>query len=587
MSQPSSTLERSLASRGCSPQDLVQILVDLQAAEGWLSDEVLTDVSRVLALPLARVRGVADFYHLLCRDSPCEFRIRFSDNIIERMAGMQGLLTRLCERLGTEPGKIRADGRVRVDTTSCIGLSDQGPAALVNSLPITALDEGRVDAIAERIEARDPVGDWPPQWFEVRPNLRLGNHLLGPGWEGGAALSVLERQGADQVLDCLEQTRLRGMGGAGFPTAAKWRACRDTQAHRRFVVCNADEGEPGTFKDRLLLQAHAAQVFEGMTLCAAVVGASHGFLYLRGEYAFLLPELLACLQRLRDAGQLGEQIRGFPGFSFNIDIELGAGAYVCGEESALLESLEGKRGTPRNRPPFPAQHGLLGEPTVVNNVETFAAAARIVADGEQAWRNAGHGEAGTKLHSVSGDCDRPGVYELPAGTPVAELLRLCGARDPGAVQVGGAAGSLLSPAQFDRRLGFDDLSSTGSFMVFDSRRDPIDAVRSFSHFFAHESCGFCTPCRVGTALLRNLVDKLAEGRAGRGDLDDIRRLAGLMQASSHCGLGHTAPNPVLDLLDHFPRQVHSRLRAGDFQPAFDIDASLAPARALTGRSDRL
>ncbi|MCB1875389.1 MAG: NAD(P)H-dependent oxidoreductase subunit E [Chromatiales bacterium] len=585
VTHPPSPSEHALARQGSAPLDLLQILVDLQSSQGCLSAEVLEEVSHALSMPLAQVRGVAEFYHLFSRYSPCRYRVLFADNVIERLAGMESLLIRLCEHLGIDPGKVRCDHRVMVGTTSCIGLSDQGPAALVNGLPITRLDAQRIDAMAEHIEQTIPVGDWPSEWFQVTPNLLRADHLLAEPWEVGAALGVLARQGAAEVLDCLDQARLRGMGGAGFPTASKWRSCRDTPADRRFVVCNADEGEPGTFKDRLLLQSHAHQIIEGMTLCAAIVGANHGVIYLRGEYAFLLPGLLGVLEQARQSERLGTIIRGFPGFSFDISVEVGAGAYVCGEESALLESLEGRRGNPRIRPPYPTQRGYLGAPTVVNNVETFAAAARIVANGEEAYRLAGRGEPGTKLHSVSGDCPRPGIYELPAGTPVRELLELCGAQDTGAVQVGGAAGTLLSPAEFDRRLGFEDLPSTGSFMIFNRRRDPINVVQRFTHFFAEESCGFCTPCRVGTALLRDLADKLFQGRAAPRDLDDMHRISRLLKSTSLCGLGATAPNPVLDLLHRFPAQVQARLCRADQQPAFDLDAALAPARALTGRDD--
>jgi [NiFe] hydrogenase diaphorase moiety large subunit len=273
-------------------------------------------------------------------------------------------------------------------------------------------------------------------------------------------------------------------------------------------------------------------------------------------------------------------------FDFDIQIHLGAGAYICGEESALIESLEGKRGVTRKRPPFPVTEGYLDRPTVVNNVETFLAAARVAEHGGYWLRSEGTDRsAGSKILSVSGDCARPGVYEVPFGTAVREVIDLCGAREVKAVQVSGAAGSTLGADELDRVLAFEDLPTAGSFMVFDQRRDLLEMVRNFADFFVHESCGFCTPCRVGGALLRDLIDKVAVGRASAHDLDEMRHIADVMRRASHCGLGHTAPNHVLQTLEKFPQLYQSRLANADYTPAFDLDAALAEARRLTGRDD--
>ncbi len=289
----------------------------------------------------------------------------------------------------------------------------------------------------------------------------------------------------------------------------------------------------------------------------------------------------------RARGLLGEGILAQPGLDFDIEIHLGAGAYVCGEESALLESLEGKRGVTRKRPPFPAASGFLGKPTVVNNVETFLAAGRIAAEGGDWFRAVGTGvSSGSKILSVSGDCAAPGIYEYPYGVSVRQVLADCGAESVQAVQVSGAAGTLLGPARFDRRLAFEDLPTSGSFMVFDQRRDLLDLVRNFSHFFAHESCGFCTPCRVGTRLMRDLVDKVYRGCAGGQDLQELRRLGTILRAASHCGLGKTAPNVVLDALEQFPQVYGRRLRSEGFEPAFDLEGALVEARNLARAEPR-
>lgn len=359
---------------------------------------------------------------------------------------------------------------------------------------------------------------------------------------------------------------------------------------QRCVVCNADEGEPGTFKDRVLLARHADAVFDGMTIAARTIGARTGLLYLRGEYRFLLPHLQAVLARRRAQGLLGRGVAGVSGLDFDISIHLGAGAYVCGEESALLESLEGRRGTPRIRPPFPVQRGYRGWPTVVNNVETLVAVAHIARAGGAWWAGMGTPESsGTKIHSVSGDCERPGLYEYPLGTPIAQILADCGARDPQAVQVGGPSGRCVPASGFGSAIGFESVPSAGAFMVFDHTRDLFEVARHFARFFAHESCGLCTPCRVGTELVVRRLDKLAhEGGAGRGstfDLERLRELDALLHSGTHCGLGVSACNPLRDTLAHFGPAYAQRGTAAHFQPELDLDAELSAARRVTGRRD--
>jgi [NiFe] hydrogenase diaphorase moiety large subunit len=446
-----------------------------------------------------------------------------------------------------------------------------------------------VAALADLLRAGVPPAGWPADWQRVDDQVRLAGPLLGPAPAAGTALRATLARGAEATLAELAASGLRGRGGAGFETARKWALCRAApvaEGGSRVVVCNADEGEPGTFKDRVLLSTRADAVFEGMTVAARVLGARQGFVYLRGEYRFLQDTLLEVLARRRAAGLLGARILGEAGFDFDIELHLGAGAYVCGEESALIESLEGKRGTPRIRPPFPVERGYLGQPTVVNNVETLAAVAHVAAHGGAAWAALGRpGSNGSKLHSVSGDCARPGVYELPLGGTVAELLDLCGAHDTHMVQLGGPSGRTLAAAEFDRRIAFDDLPTAGAFMVFDRRRDPFELARGFAEFFAHESCGFCTPCRVGTELVRRRLDKLARGHGSVFDEAELQALEALLHGTTHCGLGASATNPLRDTLRHFRPAYDARLQGPRFVPGFDLDAELAPARRATGRDD--
>jgi [NiFe] hydrogenase diaphorase moiety large subunit len=566
------------------PANLLQILIELQKTLSYIPNEAIQYLAMELSIPQSVVEGVIGFYSFLHRQPRGQYDILISDNITDQMQGSRDRAAQLADRLNVTPGSSTED--LSLDYTSCIGMPDQGPAALINSLTMTQLTEQRVDQIADLIKQRTPVEQWPEDFFEVKENIQRRDLLLDTDLDEGAALKAYLTQGPDKLLDELEQSGLRGRGGAGFKTALKWRFCRAAEGDAPVVVCNADEGEPGTFKDRVLLQSYADRLIEGMTLCAAIIGAKQGFIYLRGEYRYLLEPLQQELQRKRNAKLLGEGIQGQAGLSFDIEIHLGAGAYICGEESALIESLEGKRGIPRIRPPFPVTHGYLGHPTVVNNVETFIAAAMIAAKGVDWFRSRGTPEStGTKLLSISGDCARPGIYEYPFGTSIEAILKDCGAVNTQGVQVAGPAGMTLPPTEFNRRIAFEDVPTGGSFMIFDNSRNMLDVVQNFADFFVHESCGFCTPCRVGTSLLKKRLEKVVVGHATGMDLEKMIEIGNLMKTSSHCGLGATAANPVLDTIEKFPMLYDARLKTTSFEPAFDLNKALDEAREITGRTD--
>jgi [NiFe] hydrogenase diaphorase moiety large subunit len=578
---------------------LLQILCDVQDACHFIPAAAIDRIAAHLDVPRVNVEGVVGFYSFLSPYPVGEYRILFSDNITDQMLGKEQLMQYLCNKLWVEPGKVSEDGLVSVDSTSCTGMCDQGPAALVNGWPLTNLGENRLDLICELIRSRKPVAEWPPMLFETADNLRRTDMLLGEPLVPGDGIRAVLSRGAKETLAEMDHSNLRGRGGAGFKTASKWSFCHaaiaeeegsmicDINGHpERYIVCNADEGEPGTFKDRVLLNSHADLVFEGMTVGARVVGASKGFLYLRGEYRYLRDKLEAVLQHRREMGLLGENILGHDGFSFDIEIHLGAGAYICGEESALIESLEGSRGRPRNRPPFPVTHGYKGRPTVVDNVETFATAAKIALFGGAWFAAMGTPQStGSKLLSISGDVARPGIYEYPFGVTVRQILDDCGADEPFAVQVSGPSGICISWKEFDRRIAFEDLPTAGAFMVFQRKRDMFLAARNFAHFFAHESCGFCTPCRVGTQLQKKIMDKIAGGHGTICDLEEMKRLGHILKTMSHCGLGTSAANSVLDTLEKFPDVYERKLKALAFEPAFDLDGALETARQITGRDD--
>jgi [NiFe] hydrogenase diaphorase moiety large subunit len=579
-------LDPILVRRQHNANDLLQILREAQEHFGHIHSDAINYLSQKLKLPRARIEGVASFYSFLYLKPHGEYRVLFSDNITDRMLGNQVLLEEMCRQLWLQPGKVSEDGLVSIGMTSCTGMCDQGPAMLVNGRAITRLTHQRVQEIGQLIRNRTPVNEWPADFFRVEDNIRRKGLLLDNKLAPGDALRAGMALGAAGIVEAVKTSALRGRGGAGFPTGLKWEATRNAAGTVKHVVCNADEGEPGTFKDRVLLTSYADLVFEGMTLAALAVGAQRGFLYLRGEYRYMLEPLEAVLQRRREAGLLGKNILGQAGFDFDIVIHLGAGAYICGEESALIESLEGKRGVPRNRPPFPVTHGYMQQPTALDNVETFCQAALAVQMGAENYKAIGTAKStGSKLISVSGDCPRPGIYEYPFGVSVREILEDCGAVNTHAVQISGPSGVCVGESEFNRKLGFEDLPTAGAFMVFDDSRDMFEVARNYVHFFAHESCGFCTPCRVGTTMLQQTMDKIAAGHGTRHDLAEIENLDHVLQTTSHCGLGRTACNPVLHTLKHFRPAYESRLKSLDFVPAFDLDGALARARQMTGRDD--
>ncbi len=566
---------------------LVQIVHDAQARLGWMSREAQLEIARRLEIPVTRVEGVVRFYSFFYDRPRGAYRILFSDNITDRMGGNIALMERMLARFGVKRGELSTDGLVSIDLTSCTGMCDQGPAMLVNNIAVTHLSESRIDAIGDLLEARSPLDRWPAEFLRVEENVRRAGPLLGSPMIPGRALDAAIALGRQGVLDEMKRSNLRGRGGAGFATGFKWEAARNAPGADRYVVCNADEGEPGTFKDRVLLMSHAGRVFEGMAIAGFAIGATRGFIYLRGEYEFMKPRLEAELDRMRLVRRLGPSIRGAAGFEFDIEIHIGAGAYVCGEETALIESLEGRPGRPRIRPPYPVTSGYLGRPTVVNNVETLCQATEVVIEGGAAFAQQGtKSSAGSKILSVSGDCELPGLYEYTFGVTINQVLEDAGAdKDVAAVQISGPSGVLMTPDQFTRRIAFEDVPTAGAFMVFGAQRDLFEVARNFVHFFAHESCGFCTPCRVGTALQRQMIEKIAEGRGSRYDINELMRVRGLMRRMSHCGLGQTAGNPVNDGWSKFRPAFERRLLTYEFAPDIDLDAALEPARRITSRDD--
>ena len=386
-----------------------------------------------------------------------------------------------------------------------------------------------------------------------------GNALTFASIDGDAGLRAALALSRADIIDTVTDSGMKGRGGAGFPTGMKWNFCGSEKGERKYIICNADEGEPGTFKDRVILTEFADLVFAGMAIAGRAIGAREGIVYLRGEYTYLRSHLNDVIKKRRAAGLLGKDVGGVKGFDFDIIVALGAGAYICGEETALIESLEGFRGEPRNRPPFPVVAGYRYAPTVVNNVETLASAACIFAKGVDWFKSFGTDRStGFKLFSISGDCAKPGVYEFPFGIKVADLLKEVGGEDAKAVQIGGASGTCVPRDQFARQMAFEDIPTGGSVMVFGPQRDMLDVAENFLEFFVDESCGQCTPCRLGNVKMLEAAHQLKEGTCSAEYVAQLRELSGTMQVASKCGLGQTSSNAFMSILEHFGDEIMSR-----------------------------
>ncbi len=580
---------------------LMDVARAVQAECGCVCGEALDTVARELGLHRVEVESLVSFYAFLSDTTKGKTVIRLCNDIIDELNGLDRVVAAFEQELGIKVGETTADGKVTLEYAPCIGMSDQAPAALINEIVVTNLDTDRARTIARLVRQKGAspelvktLGDGNNAHDLVRSmvmnNIRQRGPVIFDAFESGIALRKALAMTPQEVIRDVKTSRLRGRGGAGFPTGMKWDFTRQATGTTRYVVCNADEGEPGTFKDRVVLTECADLIIEGMTIGGYAVGAAQGILYLRGEYVYLLAYLEHVLKERRRKNLLGKNVCGKAGFNFDVRIQVGAGAYVCGEETSMLSSCEGLRGDPKNRPPFPAQKGYLGCPTSVNNVETFCCVARILDKGPGWFAQMGSkGSPGTKLLSVSGDCQRPGVYEVPFGIKVRDLLKLVGAENTAAIQVGGPSGQMISPADFDRTICYDDLATGGSFMIFREGRNLLEVVRAFNAFFEEESCGYCTPCRVGNPLLKECLARIAAGKGEPSDLEYLQTLGMTMKTASRCGLGQTACNPVLSTLKNF-RPMYDALVKTDpqrFQPAFDIRAALADAEQAQGRPSEI
>ncbi len=544
------------------------LLPALHAAQklyGWVSESSAAQIAKALRVPLADVHGVIEFYSLFYDEPTSRHVIRVCTDVACALKGGDEILNHLCAHHGLKPGQTTEDLSLTIEPSPCLGLCEHAPAVWESGDRSSEVSE-QSSVISEQLSVSSDGGVTrvslnlrPPS--KVYGSIRILTANCGNGttslakYGGYAGLQKAKGMQPEEVIAEVKASGLVGRGGAAFPTGVKWEGAAKAEGSPKYVICNADESEPGTFKDRVLMLDDPHRVIEGMCIAAYAIGASKGYIYIRGEYPYIVPVLENALKEAREAGYLGN--------GFDIEIRVGAGAYICGEETALFESIEGKRGFPRIKPPFPTTHGVFGKPTVINNVETLAAVPTILAQGVAEYRKLGTEKSpGSKLFCVSGDVERTGVYEVPFGTTLRELLELAGGVAQGkglqAVLFGGAAGAFATSAHLDVKLTFEDLRAaglplgSGVVMVFDETRDMRQVLKRLGHFFAHESCGKCYPCQMGTQRQKEILERVANEKALPDDLQRLQDVGWTMTDASLCGLGQTAASAVLSAIKLWP-----------------------------------
>jgi NADH-quinone oxidoreductase subunit F len=549
-----------------------QLLPALHAVQdriGWISQPALNYISRRLAVAPAEAYGVATFYALYATTPRPPVVAHVCDDIACRLAGAEGICEDLARSIGPE-GAAARDGHVGWHRSPCLGLCELAPAAMITTAGErpTVVSAAPIDAagIVARLDGAQVTRRPPPVPQAGDPSLRLLRRIgvVDPSslddyraHGGYDALAKAIELGGEAVIADVTASKLMGRGGAAFPTGRKWAAVAAQAARPHYLVCNADESEPGTFKDRVVLEGDPFAVVEAMTIGALATGASQGYLYIRGEYPEAESAIRGAIDAARAANLLGADILG-SGVSFDIEVRRGAGAYICGEETALFESIEGKRGEPRNKPPFPVEVGLFGKPTVVNNVETLINVPIVLDMGGEGYAAIGtDGSTGPRLFCLSGHVARPGVYEVEFGATLGDLIELAGGVPGGrgirAILLGGAAGVFVGPSSLDMPLTFEATRAAGAtlgsgvIMVFDETVDLVDTLRRIARFFRDESCGQCVPCRVGSVRQEELLARLAAGSRVRSrdeELILLREVGQAMRDASICGLGQTASSAI-------------------------------------------
>jgi NADH-quinone oxidoreductase subunit F len=546
---------------GRGREALLPALWDVQTAFGSISPLHVHQMSHVLRVPEADIFGVIGFYTLFHEEATGRRIIRVCTDPTCALAGADDILRDVCARLDISPDETTTDGEYTVEHSPCLGLCDYAPAALASA-------RGGTDIALPNVSVDGLLGEWHGDYFTpagddasvlLSPTLSAAPETLAEYGDYASLRQAIEDMTPEEAIAQVEASGLIGRGGAAFPTGLKWKFTRGAGGDTKYVVCNADESEPGTFKDRVLMEHRPHLLLEGIALAAYAVGADKAYIFIRGEYPKATAILADAIHEAEAAGFLGEAIMD-SGFSLSIELRRGAGAYICGEETALFEAIEGKRGFPRMKPPYPTTFGLFGKPTAVNNVETLCAVPSIIENGADWFKGIGsEGSAGPKLVSVSGHVERPGVYEIEPGIALRVFLKdVCGGviGDLQTVLMGGAAGMFLKPEDIDVRLSFEDLREvgctfgSGAIMVFNETTDLREVLKRLGRFFQHESCGKCFPCQLGTQRQVEILERLDAPQAG--DAERLMDIGMTMTEASICGLGHTAGIAVMSAIEKFP-----------------------------------
>ena len=556
--------------RGRGRDALLPLLHEAQTVMGWLPREVLQAAGETLRVPLADVHGVVEFYSMFYNEPTAQRVIRVCRDPACEMAGSREVRKAIQARLRLEPGQTSDDGRVTYELVTCLGMCEHAPCALDGDRPAGDLTAAGVDAFLE--------GSYP----EPEPKV-YGDPLImlaRAGKVDPTSLKDFEKHGGyaglrkaltltpEALIAAAKDSGIAGRGGAMFPLGTKWEMTRAAPGNPsgKHIVANADESEPGTFKDRVAMEQDPFSLIEAMTLAAYAVGVENGWIFLRGEYPLCHARLKNAIEQAREAGYLGRNILGRVGFNFDIELRRGAGAYICGEETALFEAIEGKRGFPRIKPPFPTTHGLFQQPTAINNVESLLAVLAVINAGLDRWRELGtEGSPGTKWFCLSGRVARPGLYEVPFGLTIRELIELAGGvagKEVQGVLLGGAAGIFIGPERLDARLTYEDAREkgfplgSGVVMVFDDLDDVQKSLHLLARFFAHESCGKCYPCSLGTQRQLEIIERVVHGGETRpADVTNLRNIGLAMTQTSLCGLGQTAASAVLSAVERWPEMM--------------------------------
>jgi len=581
--------------------DLMNVLWDIQRKRRFISHDDKTKIAKEFNISRMELEGVISFYHFFHRKDSGKYTIYLNCSTISKLHDYQAVKEAFEEELGIKIGNVTQDGLFGFFKTSCIGLSDQESSALINFHAFTNLTPKKVKTIVSKLRQDHSVellSNYPKNNIQHKP--KEDKAVFFKTYKQGKALKKLKGFKPDDLIELVKNSKLSGRGGAFFPTGIKWQFCKDNKSDQKYIICNADEGEPGTFKDRVLMNKYPGLLLEGMAIAGYAVGATEGTIYLRAEYLYLKEKLEKEIKEFNEKDLLGKDILGIKGFDFTVNIHIGAGAYVCGEETALIASMEGKRGEPTIKEFFPVEKGYLGKPTIVNNVETLCAVPRILEMGLDKYLTIGTiATPGTKLLSVSGDCKKPGVYEIEWGMKLKTFLDIIEAKDPHYILFNGYAGEFLSSVDFDREISGENLlaehiqftfkdpieysrkmsgvglRSGGSFMVFNSERDLLSILKNITKFFVAESCGICVPCRTGNFLLNKKINKIMLCHGDKDDLDEIKEWSTIIKQASRCGLGKTSTNCLLTAMLKFPEEFQKCLLTdSDINQAFDLEKAV-------------